>query len=235
MIRQATNNDANGVEAITQAVWNQKIDHEVFQNQIENDTCVIHVAIEHNQVAGFLSSFLTIDVHHNRRWEVDLLVVRPENQGYGLGTALIQSVWDDAQKHRAGFARAMVRTDNIASQKAFSRAGYSTNGKRHHLYLWPPQIQPEQTMLPNNVTLLPMDTLTYRGLWIEGLITPTRTDKEQSDILSKAQNIVVTQKRLNTGAVIPMDEETVLSKDLLASGTIHGEYGWWVKSLKDIH
>ncbi len=97
MIRQATKNDVSAVEAMTQAVWNQKIDHETFRNQVDSDTSVIRVAIENDQVAGFVSAFLTIDVHNNRRWEVDLLVVRPESQGRRWGSALIQSVWEDAQ------------------------------------------------------------------------------------------------------------------------------------------
>lgn len=233
MIRQATHNDILAVEAITQAVWDQKIDHETFRNQVESDKSVIRVAIKNDQVAGFVSTFLTVDVHNNRRWEIDLLVVKPENQGQGWGTALIQSVWEDAQKHKANFARAMVRTDNIVSQKAFARAGYSTNGKSHHLYLWPPQKYATQPTTPKDVTLLPMDTLTYRGLWIEGLTSPHLTQKDQSDILSKAQDIVATQKRLNTGAAIPIGEEVALSEAIRNKGKIHGQYSWWIKSVKE--
>jgi ribosomal protein S18 acetylase RimI-like enzyme len=233
MIRQSTQNDVLAVESITQAVWDQKIDHKTFRDHVDSDTRVIRVAIKNDHVAGFVSTFLTVDVHNNLRWEIDLLVVNPENQGQGWGTALIQSVWEDAQKHKATFARAMVRTDNIASQKAFAHAGYSTNGKSHHLYLWPPQKCATQVTIPKDVTFLPMDTLTYRGLWIEGLISPHLTQKDQSDILSKAQDIVATQKRHNTGAAIPVGEEATLSEAIRNKGKIHGEYNWWIKSVKE--
>lgn len=234
MIRQACSDDVKGVEAVTQAVWSQDIDHEMFHDQVKKDTCCIQVAIDDGQVTGFVSTFLSVDVHQARRWEVDLLCVRPECQGKGLGTALIESVWDQAKAHTAHVARALVRTENVASQKAFARAGYTTDNRRHHLYLWTPLIGSEEFELPQDITLMPMDTLTYRGLWIEGVTSTAISHDVQGQVISIAQHRIASEKRINTGALIPVDEEEVFSLEARNLGEVHGEYCWWIKPLGSV-
>lgn len=229
MIRKASPNDAEGVEAITQMLWDQKIDFGMFRDHVANKACSLCVAVEDDQVVGFVSSFLTVDVQNRRRWEVDLLAVRPDQQGKGLGTALIQSIGCDAKAHRVDVVRALVRTDNIASQKAFERAGYTSDGCIHHLYLWMPQMYSGEIVVPQQVTLSPLDTLTYRGLGIEGLMSASLSEEERRRIILAARHRVASEGRNNTGALIPVDEEGLLPLQVREQGEIQGAYCWWIK------
>lgn len=233
MIRPANPDDSEQIENIIQKVWNERIDHQIFQAQTQRKTSTILVAIEEGQIAGFVSTFLTIDCNGIRRWEIDLLVVRPESQGKGLGSALVKNTWKDAQRNHADLSRALIRTENIPSQKAFERANFYTDGRIHQLYLWSPQISSENLEPLDGVTLLPMDTLTYRGLWIEGLISPAISDKKQEHIITKARHSAASEGRLNTGALVPQDDDHHLAAVIQKTGSIHGDYCWWVKSLKD--
>lgn len=229
MIRKASPNDTEGVEAITQMLWNQKIDFGIFRSQVVNNACSLFVALEGDQVVGFVSSFLTVDIENRRRWEVDLLAVRPDQQGKGLGTSLIQSIWRDAKAHRTDVARALVRTDNIASQKAFERAGYTSGGRKHHLYVWMPQMYSGEITVPKLITLSPLDTLTYRGLGIEGLMSTCLSEAERRQTILAARHIVASEGRDNTGALIPVDEADLLPVDIREQGEILGVYCWWTK------
>ena len=89
-IRRACIRDAKGISGIVAEVWNQSIDLEVYRSQVEGHRCAIWTAIEENEeVAGFVSAFLTIGKDQVLRWQVDLLAVRPASQGHRLGQALV--------------------------------------------------------------------------------------------------------------------------------------------------
>lgn len=232
-IRKATPDDAKAVEAITMANWNQKIDSSIFENQATQETCALHVATVQDQVVGFVSTFLSVDVHDTRRWEVDLLAVHPENHSKGYGTALIQSVLPIAREQNVAYLRGLVRTENIASQKAFQHAGYVSDGESFHLYLWPPEPHHAPAPIPPDITLLPLNTLTFRGLAIEGLSNQSYSAEDQRAIVSKAQNIVFNEKRANTGALIPTQHPEMLSPEVRKKGTLHGEYAWWTRLIDE--
>lgn len=233
-IRRATLEDAEGIAKVVRQTWNQSIDYVVYRSHIEEDTCSIWIAVEDNEVAGFVSAFLTIGSHQTRRWEIDLVVVRPSSQGKGLGSRLIQTALNDAKKHCVGISRAIIRTENIASQKAFQRAGYVTDERVQRMFLWSPKATGRRVIPPENITLSRMDTLTYRGLWIEGLMSESLSQTERRNTVIVAQALIAEEGRLNTGCLIPSDLEGCLPEDVLKTATIHGEYHWWLKSLNGV-
>jgi ribosomal protein S18 acetylase RimI-like enzyme len=233
-IRRATPEDVEGVAVIVQDVWEQAIDVEVCYSQITDNTCAIWVAIEEDKVAGFVSAFLTVSQNEVRRWEVDLLAVRQASRGQRLGQKLVEATWVDARKHQVKMARAAVRVDNIASQRTFERVGYTTDWRVYKLFLWSPQLAEDQIVYPPQVMLLPVNTLTYRGLWIEGLAVADVSEDEQQQAVTTARALIAQQGRMNTGALILVENENCLADDVRAMATVPGEYHWWQKSLEEI-
>jgi ribosomal protein S18 acetylase RimI-like enzyme len=237
-VRRATLEDVEGIATVIQDVWEQPIDVEVCHSQIKNETCAVWVATEGDgtsgEVAGFVSAFLTIGQDGARRWEVDLLAVRRASRGQRLGQKLVEATWADARKHQVKMARAAVRVDNLASQRSFERAGYTTDLRVHKLLLWLPQPAEGQIVYPHQVTLLPVNTLTYRGLWIEGLTVAGVSEDEQRRAVTTARTLIAQQGRLNTGALIPAEDEGRLADDVRAMATGQGEYHWWQKTPEEV-
>jgi hypothetical protein len=124
--------------------------------------------------------------------------------------------------------------DNIASQRAFERVGFATDGEVYRLLLWPPKratttdwATTEERATTEGRPYVVVDTLTYRGLWIEGL--GAMTTGEQRAVVAGARSIVAREKRLNTGAVVPADKEHLLPPDLRDEAQVQGEYYWFVR------
>jgi ribosomal protein S18 acetylase RimI-like enzyme len=76
---------------------------------------------------GFCSSFDT-PTGAGARLEVDMLGVLPAYRGRGIATRLIRHATQEAIERGVGVGRAVVALDNVASQKAFRRAGFRPVG-----------------------------------------------------------------------------------------------------------
>lgn len=231
-IHQAAPEDIAGIATVVREVWQREIDLDLCRSQIEDNSSAIWVASEELTIAGFVSSFLTVEGEGMCRWEVDLLAVRQTGRGQRLGQKLVEATWTDVWKHQARLARAAVRVDNIASQRTFRRAGYTTDGRVHKLLVWSPEPVEGQIVCPKGVTFLPVDTLTYRGLWLEGLTSAGVCDNTQQWAVKAARALIAQQGRVNTGALIPIEDEHCLADDLRAIATIQGEYHWWRKLME---
>lgn len=225
---RATLDDVDGIAAVVHDVWEQDILVDVCEAQIQDETCALWVATDGGDVAGFVSAFLTVGRGGVRRWEVDLLAVRRASQGRRLGRKLVAAACQDGARRDVSVARAAIRVDNVASQRAFEHAGFVTDRRVHRLLLWFPVFRdgPDDV---GQVMLLPVDTLTYRGLWIEGLTAEGLGQREQQSVLRAARSWVAREGRLNAGAAIPTDEEHLLAADLRDQASVHGEYYWFVK------
>jgi L-amino acid N-acyltransferase YncA len=249
-IREARATDIAGIADVVNHVWQQGILSDVCKTHIESDSSALWVATNDahgrhpaaesrsENVIGFASAFLTADLSGHRRWEVDLVAVRPHSQGQGLGTQLIRHVCEVGEGYEVSLARALIRVENIASQRAFEHAGFTTDGQVHQLVLWSPEeggnISREESELNRSasihagkVALLRTDTLTYRGLWIEGLTS--LCTEEQRLAVQTARAIVARDRRDNTGTLIPVGEAPFLAADLREQGVVQGEYTWFVK------
>ena len=183
------------------------------------------LALGGDTVVGFVIAFCTTGLQ-DPMWEIDLLAVHPQWRGQRLGSRLIRASAASAP-HLPGRARAYVATDNLASARAFSRAGlrptpetftllvYRTNGPaldRDRVIVSPSDLtvreissfsettgdpmkcpnadegnreltltvlQAEKTGQPaGHVELLGVQTLLYRGMWIESLETREQAARE---------------------------------------------------------
>ncbi len=250
-IREARTTDIEGIADVAKDVWEQHILRGVCEAQVEDGSSALwvaasavdsrHPAAERRpeEVIGFISTFLTLDASDRRRWEIDLVAVRQGSQGRGLGTRLIRQACELGESNEVSLTRALVRVENIASQRAFEKAGFTSDGQVHRLVLWNPRrgdsVSPGESRLKRsvptyggNVVLLPVDTLMYRGLWIEGLTSVSA--EEQRLVVKTARASIAREHRDNTGALIPVREESYLATDLREEGGVHGEYTWFIRS-----
>ncbi|HET91802.1 MAG TPA: GNAT family N-acetyltransferase [Chloroflexi bacterium] len=226
-LRRAVPTDEAGIARVAHEVWNQAILPPVCQAQITTPGAALWVAVEGNDVLGFASAFLTVDRRGKRRWEVDLLAVRPVHRGQHLGRRLVACICQAPQARTAALARAAIRVENVASQRAFESVGFATDRQVHELLLWTPQPGADAAHSIEPVTLLPVDTLTYRGLWIEGLTGEGITPEGQCQAVRVARSWAARERRLNVGALIPRCELPALAAELQSQASVHGTYYWF--------
>jgi len=121
------------------------VDRGTFAESPYNADQVIHLltcgeqrawlAIVEGEVTGFATVFPTHTLH-GRNWEVDLVAVQPASQGQGIATELIKAAVEGARGHGLDMARAAVATDNPASQRAFTKAGFTSDETVCYLLLY---------------------------------------------------------------------------------------------------
>jgi ribosomal protein S18 acetylase RimI-like enzyme len=99
----------------------------------------VYVACGKGDVVGFCSCFETLAVSGDSsrvRLEVDLLGIVPEHRGHGLASRLIACCLEEGRRRGIRLFRALVATDNLASQGAFRRAGMGTLATDHEMLLY---------------------------------------------------------------------------------------------------
>ena len=224
------------------------VERETFAESPYNADEVIHLltngeqrawlAVAEGKVTGFVTAFPTYTLH-GRRWEVDLVAVQPTFQGQGTATELIKATVEGAGGHSLDTVRALAATDNLASQRAFTKAGFTPSEAVCHLLLNEirgsvsrPQdsgpvtvrdlaLSTEEagamlrlgeglTLRPDDVLalasreageilgavrggeivgfaeLLYVETLLYRGIWLESVIAPGADREIQAALISEA-------------------------------------------------
>ena len=229
-IRLAQLDDAEAIHQILQETWGESLLFDVFADHVTSSEHQVFVAVEAGEVAGFLSAFLVSG--SDPRWEIDLIIVRAASRGKGIGTSLIQEALTSGSRLGMRSAKASIRIDNYASQRAFSKVGFTMDAQVRSLLLWKPLAFRFVENMPETVHLIPVDTLTYRGLWIEGFIKPQLSQQAQRDVIRTAQSRIFDEDRLNTGIFIPDDFKDIIASDLLIGATNHGQYHRWQYTFK---
>ena len=224
-IRLANSDDAQAIHRILQETWGESLLFDVFTAHVSSSDHPVFVAVDGGEIAGFLSAFLV--PNPTPRLEIDLIIVRSKSQGKGIGTSLIAEALAYGSHLGVQWAKASIRIDNYPSQGAFSKTGFVTDAQVRSLFLWEPLDCEFATNIPKTIHLIPVDTLTYRGLWIEGFIEPTLPLQEQHNVIRAARNSIFHEDRLNTGLFMPDSFKHTIAPDLLTSATDFGQYHRW--------
>ena len=224
-IRLARPDDAQAIHLILQETWGESLLFDVFADHVSSPAHQVFVAVDAGEVSGFLSAFLV--PIPTPQWEIDLIIVRSVSQGKGIGTALIQEALSHGSHLGVDWAKASIRVDNYASQRAFSKVGFTTDAQVRSLFIWDPLVCESHTHVPETVNLMPVDTLIYRGLWIDGFWESQLPLKEQHDVIRIARNCIWHENRSNTGLFIPDNLKHTLAPDLLTDATDFGQYHRW--------
>ena len=229
-VRFARPDDAQAIHLIFQETWGDSLLFDVFADHISSPEHQVFVAVEAGEVSGFLSAFLVSSA--TPRWEIDIIIVRSASQGKGIGTSLIEKALAYGSNLGVYWAKASIRIDNYASQRAFSKVGFTTDAQVRSLLLWDPLVCKSTTNVPETVHLIPVDTLMYRGLWIEGFFEFQLPLEEQHNVIRAARNCIFHEDRLNTGMFMPDSLKHTLAPDLLTSATDFGQYHRWEYAFK---
>ena len=229
-IRRATSADRAGVERIVNNVWGQDVRDDAFRAHLQAETHALWVAEAQGEVVGFVSAFITLARDGQIRWEIDLIAVEPNDQGQGIGGKLIAKTCRDGRMRAVDLVRALIRVDNLPSQRAFSRVGFSSDGEIYQLLTWTPRPGAEDPC-PDQIALLPVDTLTYRGLWIEGLDSLSRQDQRRA--LEVARAVAAAESCDNAGTVFPARQVEHLPPQLRAEADLQGSYYWFSKQISE--
>jgi GNAT superfamily N-acetyltransferase len=262
--------DAEALLAVERATFNES-PYDVIQvrSMLTDGPQRAWLAVVGGSVVGFAVAFPTSGLS-GTWWEIDLLAVHPDWTGRGLASRLIQVVGTcgAALTRRA---RAVVSTDNVASIRAFRRAGfrpmpgtcqllvYRTRGLSPRLSIdlgvtvreaastieaaaWlvapPPDgdipglilLLAEQEGQPAGyVELIEVQTILYRGVWIESLAASVPRVREA--LVQQAVNKAKTTALDEIGAMVPQSNWP-LQQSLLAAGFRSlGDFRWLVAEL----
>jgi len=222
-IRCATQNDVPEIVQVKQLVWPDEASNAAtvvaVLGQLDHATLV---AILDGKVVGFVDSFLTRSAARQSRWEVDLLAVHPHAQGRGIAAQLVSLSTNAGRKMGASIASGLVGVRNVASKRTFARCGYLTDTELYHLYVSTTGVC-QNPLLTTRAHTVPVYTLNYRGLWLEGPLT-------QSDFA--VAQAIRTRERLDlVGAVISAREDHQIEAARSAGFVWVGDYHWWQLNL----
>ena len=229
-VRFARPDDAQAIHLILQETWGDSLLFDVFTDHISSPEHQVFVAVEAGEVSGFLSAFLVSSTVP--RWEIDLIVVRATSRGKGIGISLIEEALTYGSNLGVRWAKASIRIDNYASQRAFSKAGFTTDTQVGKVFIWDPLACKSATNVLETIHFILVDTLTYRGLWIEGFVESQLPRKEQHDVIRAARNSIFHGDRLNTGVFIPDSLKHTVAPNLLTAATDFGQYHRWEYAFK---
>lgn len=216
-LRRATPADADALAALLRAVWPDESTQESRIAAALWEATHTALLVHHDErLLGLVDSFETRDSNGHLRWEVDLLAVHPDARGQGVGSQLVQAATEVGWQRGSHFARGLVATDNLASQRTFARCGYHSTGEEYRLFL-SSDGEPSDDHEDNNTLLV--STFRYRGLWVEGGLTVARLHAAQQQRARHALDVV--------GAVIPLSHPASLDAAQAAGFTEAGRYHWW--------
>jgi GNAT superfamily N-acetyltransferase len=187
----------------------------------------VTLAVSDEEPIGFVAGFTTLSPEGFQRWEIDLLAVRPGYQGQGIGRQLINASVELGRRSGAVLARALIQEKNAASQRAFVSQGFIAS-EPMVMYRWEPSPQ-ETTIARFNVITEPhsgtisVNTLTYRGLWLEGKLT-------ERIIQTAKQRIFMIKEELTTvGTIVPRRENETIQLLQHCHFTEIDAYRFWQK------
>ena len=224
-VRLAQPDDAEAIHRILQETWEDSLLFDVFIGHISSPEHQVFVALETGEVAGFVSAFLIPEPIP--RWEIDTIIVRATSRGKGIGTSLIEEALIYGSHLGAHWAKASIRVNNHASQRAFCKVGFTTDAQVLSLLLWDPLACESATNVVEDVRFIPVNTLTYRGLWIEGFVESQLSVKEQRNVICAAQSRIFQENRKNTSMFIPDSFKQTIAPDLLVTATDYGQFHHW--------
>jgi len=241
------------------------VDRGTFAESPYNADQVIHLltrgeqgawlAIVEGEVTGFVTAFPTHTLY-GRNWEVDLVAVQPAFQRQGIATELIKAAMEGAGGHGLDMARAVVATDNPASKRAFTKAGFTPDETVCDLLLYEIRgfaprsldsgsvtvrdlaLSSEEagavlrlgqglTLRPDDVLalasrqaneilvavrgeeivgfaeLLYVETLLYRGIWLESVVAQGADREVQAALISEAVERAKRKRLDEIGCLVP--------------------------------
>lgn len=224
-VRRATSADVPGIVEVKRLVWpDESTDAAQIAQAILEPSHVAFAVADANVVVGFIDGFSTFSSRGVHRWEIDLLAVHPNYRGQRLGERLVRASTTAGRRRGATLARGLIQVKNIASQRTFGRCSYRPDDTICNLYVSPHRGNvKEDVRLFQDWHLIPVNTFSYRGLWLEIGSDVAGSGAEQTIQADTAWDLI--------GAVLPFDQVHRSSAVRAAGFTKVGQYQWWTLDL----
>jgi len=223
VIRRAKPEDIPAVSNIAASALAVRVDADLPWLRRRLTRHLTLVAACREAVVGFVDGFFTADQSGRERFELDLLAVASASRGRGIGGQLLAKSLAFAADSEAREIRALVRSQNQAMQQLCRRQGFRRTPASYNLFIAdakPVTRRPGK----HQASLIPVETLAYRGIWIEGALSQSAIDA--------AQLLARERSASRIGALIPAGERAIAG--LLRSNSFVkvGAYRWWKISLR---
>ncbi len=250
-LRLAAGADAPTIARLIQVVWPEEAPAaDRIARLLDIPGRATCLAVAGATVVGLTDGFATRSQAGVLRWEVDLLAVHPDYRGQGLGARLVALSTEAERARGVTLARGLVAIANQASQRTFDRCGYQVEPDPLHLLVAGPFqgvnsipvvgagsnpiiiAEPALTiphegsrLFSPSAHLIPVDTLTYRGGWLEGTVTAPALVAARAEAASRQWERV--------GTLVPAAEDALIDLARLAGYVAIDVYQWWVRDLPD--
>lgn len=218
-IRQASLADVVSIQQVKYAVWpseNPPQPNTVIA-ALETPSHQTLLALAGSELAGFVSCFVTSSAAGNARWEIDLLAVHPHFRRKGVASELLKTAVSSLPPE-ATLSRGLIEVSNIGSQRSFARHGFQTDGVGYNLYISATTPYASATC-PPETHLVPVNTLNYRGIWIEGVLSAEALAAGQAERLRQKVDVV--------GILIREDDIENNEQAQQSQFESVGRYQWW--------
>jgi hypothetical protein len=223
-IRPAVQDDSTGIAQVHSLIWPEEmIDPNKISAVLADKNHAAFVATAGEKIAGFVDGFLTQSAEGQTRWEVDLLGVVPTARSHHLGRNLVTASLQAATTFKVQVARALIRTDNLASQSVFLGCGFKMDPRIYNLYTTTRRFGKRRIPLPEDSHLVPVCTFHYRGWWLEGQ-PGAEAFRAARSALSEGMELV--------GTLIPLDEKDCRRVVVTAGYDFIGPYHWWSRTIE---
>lgn len=217
-IRQAQAGDAAAISVIIKAAFGDDVDADKLAKKL-SATRLTFVTTRDDDVTGFVDGFVTVAADGTQRYELDLLAVRPDVQGRGAGRLLVETFTQAAFETGVDMIRVVVAADNAPMQRLMARFGYVLQPATYALHIIQGQHNAHadaSLAQSDGAYLLPVSTLTYDGIWLEGKLT--------SQAVTAAQQLTAG----TIGAMVDVNRHDT-AQWLQSSGfEVVGRYQFWM-------
>ena len=126
--------DLDGVLEVEQETFSNPWTRDMYAWELQNRAvCHIYVArLSECPVAGFCAFWRVVDELH-----INNVAVRPAYRGLGLGTALMQRIFEAGRTLGAHRITLEVRASNVRARQLYERLGFRHAGTRRNYYSQP--------------------------------------------------------------------------------------------------
>jgi len=223
-IRRATPHDIKSIAEIIRLAFDDIVDIERVSQLLTFSHNFVYVAVQLGTVVGFVENFVTVSQDKQIRLELDLLAVHPNARGQGIGKKLIEASIMLSMQLGVDCLRALIATENRVMQGACQRMNLIPSKSEFSLYVKSPEKIVQPIIEAPAAHLIRVETLTYKGIWLEGHITES--------VVNNAHLIGLANQCDILGTVVDKTDTATINL-LTKKQFIHiNDYRRWIFNLK---
>lgn len=129
IIRSMDSQDIFSVSEVEKRSFTIPWSEEMFRIELQNPNCLYFVAEISNVIVGYVGLWIIVDEGH-----ISSIAVDPSYRRLKIGRALMQNIFDIAQKKQLKGLTLEVRASNIGAIELYKSFGFKTEGRRKAYY-----------------------------------------------------------------------------------------------------